>query len=604
MAKNKFLWGLCGGVIAGLLLTAAFVVSVSRAYAGRVLPGVSLGSIYVGGLTIPEARARFGENISRAVSERVRLTLNGELIDEPRFADLGVVVPRDALVSEAMAFGRRGDALTQVSEWTRGVSGVSLPVQYQLQPEKFREYIRAVIAPHATPPRDAGWTVSPAGALTFVPAASGNTISETELAQEIISRLLRNDRREIAVRTRAAQPGISDAAARALRGTVERVSTTPVVLTYGSDTREIPARALRPWITVEMGGTGPRVIFKRAPLEHYLRDEVASAVDRPPQNARFEFRDGRAQLFTPPEEGMALDARASADAIRASVEEGGAAVALAVKRAKPEISTTADLDRLGVQTLLARGESDFAGSPRNRMHNIRVGAARYHGVLISPGVEFSFNEQLGPVTAATGYKPELVIRENVTTPEYGGGLCQVSTTAFRAAILSGLKVTARKNHAYPVVYYGTPGFDATIYPPSPDLKFVNDTPGHILIQTRIEGTKLIFDFWGTSDGREVSVVGPTTYDRRANGALKATLTQQVFRDGQMIREDTFVSSYKSPKLFPHVLAANAERESWEQRVQRIAEKDRKAREEFERKQREAARARPTPAPRPSVQEGG
>jgi vancomycin resistance protein YoaR len=77
--------------------------------------------------------------------------------------------------------------------------------------------------------------------------------------------------------------------------------------------------------------------------------------------------------------------------------------------------------------------------------------------------------------------PELVIKKEGTVPEFGGGLCQVSSTAFRAAMNGGLPITQRRNHAYAVQYYAPQGTDATIYPGVVDLKFINDTPGDILI---------------------------------------------------------------------------------------------------------------------------
>ena len=115
-------------------------------------------------------------------------------------------------------------------------------------------------------------------------------------------------------------------------------------------------------------------------------------------------------------------------------------------------------------------------------------------MLIAPDEEFSFNRALGEVGPAQGYLPELVIKNNKTIPEYGGGVCQVSTTMFRAAVYSGLEVTERRPHAYPVKYYNPQGFDATVYSPSPDLKFKNNTGGWILIQTRIEGNNLFLNF--------------------------------------------------------------------------------------------------------------
>jgi vancomycin resistance protein YoaR len=171
--------------------------------------------------------------------------------------------------------------------------------------------------------------------------------------------------------------------------------------------------------------------------------------------------------------------------------------------------------------------------------------------LIKPEEEFSFNKIIGKVSPKKGYLPELVIKNNRTVAEYGGGLCQISTTCFRAALYSGLPITERRPHAYAVKYYNPQGTDATIYPPHPDLRFINDTPNYILIQTKIEGNILTFDFYGTDDGREVKIIGPYSYDKKRSGAMKAVVHQEIYRDGELDRKESFYSSYNSPALYPH-----------------------------------------------------
>ncbi len=298
-------------------------------------------------------------------------------------------------------------------------------------------------------------------------------------------------------------------------------------------------------------------------LADYLATTIVPAIDQEAENARFtlsssEEESSRVTQFGLPQNGQKLNLQKTAGNIAAKLAKHQRIIPLTIEVVPPDITTLADIERHGITSLLAIGESDFVGSPKNRKINIAVGAKRYNGLLISPGSEFSFNQYLGPINKAAGFLPELVIKNNVTTPEYGGGLCQVSTTAFRAALNAGLEITDRRNHAYAVSYYGTPGLDATIYPPSTDLKFKNNTPSYILIQTRIEGTKLFFEFWGTDDGREVAVDEPVVYGKQANGAVKAYVKQKVTMGDETLVDDTFYSRYKSPKLFPKVLAANGE----------------------------------------------
>lgn len=208
--------------------------------------------------------------------------------------------------------------------------------------------------------------------------------------------------------------------------------------------------------------------------------------------------------------------------------------------------------QLGISALVAEGTTDFRGSTSSRIHNINRALEQFQGLLIEPGEEFSFVENLGEVDGEHGYLPELVIKYDRTEPEYGGGICQVSSTLFRAAINAGLKITERKNHAYPVSYYRPYGMDATIYIPSPDLRFVNNTPGHLLIRAEIAGTKLSFRLYGTDDGRDVAIDGPHVLESNPDGSMKTTFSQTVTdASGETVIADEFKSSYKSPDLFPH-----------------------------------------------------
>lgn len=282
-------------------------------------------------------------------------------------------------------------------------------------------------------------------------------------------------------------------------------------------------------------------------------DELAEKTKKDPENARLKMEDGRVSVFSLSSSGQNLDAPSSVETLEKYLtsENYPGKIELPYKETRPEISTDS-IDNLGITSLIGEGVSNFAGSPKNRILNIKVAVKRFEGLLIKPGEEFSFVGNLGEVDAEHGYYPELVIKKDKTEPEFGGGVCQVSTTVFRAAINAGLEITARRNHAYPVGYYNPQGMDATVYVPRPDLRFINNTPSYILIEPRIEGNQLIFDFYGTDDGRKVEVIGPKILERNPDGSMKTTFTQQVYgKDGKLAREDVFNSSYDSPSKYPH-----------------------------------------------------
>ena len=209
------------------------------------------------------------------------------------------------------------------------------------------------------------------------------------------------------------------------------------------------------------------------------------------------------------------------------------------------------LEDMQIDSLLGQGKSNFAGSPANRRHNVATGAAKFNNVIIADGEEFSFAATLGEITAKTGYLPELVIKENKVIAELGGGLCQVSTTAFRAAIYAGLPILERRPHSYAVPYYSPQGMDSTIYPPHPDLKFKNDTGAPILIQTKIIKNDLIFNFFGKKQERIIKILGPNIYDKKTDGSMKAVFWREFYLGDTLQKKEPFYSVYASPSKFPH-----------------------------------------------------
>ncbi|MFH1427921.1 MAG: VanW family protein [Patescibacteria group bacterium] len=240
----------------------------------------------------------------------------------------------------------------------------------------------------------------------------------------------------------------------------------------------------------------------------YFNTIIIPEVDKIPVNARFEITNGRVTEFQASQDGRKLNIEKNIEKIEKEfifndslvLETSTSTINLIIEEIKSTIKT-GEINDLGINEIIGTGQSNFIGSPPNRRHNINVGAEAVNGLLIKPEEEFSLVKALGDITAASGYLPELVIKGNKTIPEYGGGLCQIGTTIFRAALASGLPITARQNHSYRVSYYEPAGKDAAVYDPWPDVRFINDTNFEILIQSRIEGNDLYFDFWGTKDGR-------------------------------------------------------------------------------------------------------
>lgn len=297
------------------------------------------------------------------------------------------------------------------------------------------------------------------------------------------------------------------------------------------------------------------------------------------EDALFTFQNNRVVAFRPSKDGQAVDTEALKNALRSKTvlivsaqKPQEVKLSIPIKILKPKV-TTEKANSLGIEELIGSGTSLFQGSIPSRVYNITLAATRLNGILVEPGEVFSFNKALGDVSAFTGYRQAYVIQNGRTVLGDGGGVCQVSTTFFRALLNTGLPIVERNAHAYRVGYYeqdSGPGFDATIYVPSVDLKFKNDTGSYILIQTAIDPTyyRLTFYLYGKKDGREVTLSkaiitsqspapAPLYQDdpTLSKGTVKQVdfaapganvyFTREVKKDGKMIISDKFTSSYRS-----------------------------------------------------------
>jgi vancomycin resistance protein YoaR len=306
--------------------------------------------------------------------------------------------------------------------------------------------------------------------------------------------------------------------------------------------------------------------------------KIVKAINRDPQNPKFEFDGTKVVEFQPALDGITLNTDkfkelfiSTLDKIAES-DDKNTSFDIPVTKKSPEVST-GQVNNLGIKELIGRGTSTYFHSISGRIFNVNLAASKINRTLVKPGDTFSFNQTLGDVSKLTGYKEAYIISEGRTILGDGGGVCQVSTTLFRAVLNAGLPITERAAHAYRVGYYeqnSPPGFDATVYSPSPDFKFKNDTPGYILIVAKNspKNYSLVFELYGASDGRVATtskpVVSnttpplPTVYqddptlptgitkqiDYAASGA-KVTFKYSVVRNGEAIYQKTFTSNYQS-----------------------------------------------------------
>jgi vancomycin resistance protein YoaR len=321
------------------------------------------------------------------------------------------------------------------------------------------------------------------------------------------------------------------------------------------------------------------------PAYHYsdqklnqLLAPLKKQIDIQPVIPLFNFENGKVVAFRVGSDGKELDE----DALKNEIIETFKNAALTNKtqqiamtmpiKTSHAASATDEANQLGIKELVAEGTSLFQGSPSERIFNISLAASRLNGIIIKPGQVFSFDQAVGDISTLSGYKQALVINDGKTELGDGGGVCQVSTTMFRAALNAGLPIVERHQHAYRVGYYeedSGPGIDAAIYSPTVDFKFKNDTGHALLIQTQLDLSqeRLTFALYGTKDDRQVNITTPVVLsqtpappplytddptlpvgqikqvDYSAAGA-DVYFTRTVTKEGKVIDYDKFTSDYQ------------------------------------------------------------
>lgn len=587
--------GVGTSVIVLLILLGLAYGLYAFSYSGNIFPNTIVAGVNVGGQNVETAETALTAKVRAFEEGTFTLTVaDTPIIVKPSEVDVSYDV--SATVAAAFSIGRRGDALQQFSDQLQAAfatTDVPLVVTYDEEAlSKFLDDLGHRLNDEAA---NAGVEYRK-GQVVITPEHGGSQFNRELLKQTIQEALAMATppSSDLTFPLEPFEPSIHTADVQQLLPHISSIVSKDILLTFEEEKFTLTPDQLTEWIQLTSPGSITRstvegfldsssailIDVDRQKITAYAKT-VAGEIAQEPVDAKLAIKDGKATVFSAAKDGRSLDEPATVESIatvltqRRTTATAGKTIAqesikLPVKVTKPAV-TTSTVEDLGIKELIGTGTTDFSGSPSNRIHNINTGTRYLNGWLIKPGDEFSTVRALGAVDGSTGYLPELVIKENKTIPEFGGGLCQVSTTLFRAVMNAGLPVTERLNHSYRVSYYERgigPGLDATVYLPRPDFRFKNDTPGWILVQGTVKGNNLTFELYGTSDDRTATIDGPhtlsttaappTVYETNASLApgeqkevghahpgATTTATYTVKRGGEVINQQTFTSKYKA-----------------------------------------------------------
>lgn len=495
------------GAITGVVFVAALLVVPMAIFQNTAKPGTELFGVDLSYKNAEEINEIISQRIEEFIKKPQEIIVEGRRLKVPlKEVNLEINIPETLSQIEYITLNKAG--LTDVFGNLNASKKINpyIGIDEELLIQKLKKEIGAESV------QNANIRIDQHAGLSVLEGKSGLEIKNSKLLSDIHKNLLGLRSQKIAVETFIKEPDVKAADLLAQMEDIEKKLTGTKTLISENKEFKLQLVDYPDWVSFGRDEKGIKIKISRAGIEEFVDAVIKDEVEYEAENAEISRDEQGLVIFNGTvSDGRVIQRILLAQILELAVNENVDTVKIPTKTMHGSLAASENLQKLGIKELIGVGHTTFYGSTMNRIHNIRTGIQKYNGLLIAPGETFSFNDHLGKVDASTGYLQELTIKPEGTLPEYGGGLCQVSTTIYRAALFSGLPIVEREPHSYAVSYYTQLlgyGLDATVYPGVHDVKFINDTPGHIVIQAYADGMHAYYKFYGTSDGRGVTLEGP------------------------------------------------------------------------------------------------
>lgn len=589
-----------GSILLMVALLIVTVLSYQVAYLGKIYPGVNIGGVNIGNKTKTEARVILDTHFTTFKKAGVAFSFNNE-VKNYQADDLGINFQPELALDQAYRIGREENLIHGLVQKIKAWKGdFDLNPNLTINETKVDEALNYFAQKIPNPPLPVKVSFLK-NIIEVREPTDGELLDINDARSKLFSTLNTFSVSPIPLKTQIIQSRISSADLQNYRQKLQTLVDNPLKLAFGNRTWTLKGEDLAKLVAITSQKTQQSLnvflLNQNYQIEkiHRTTDQagnfsldlnpesldsfvkgISHEINQEPKDAKFTFTGGRVSIFSPSQDGQNLDENDTKEKIKtvfSSILPNSKPepIALKVDLTKSQV-TTESVNNMGIKELIGSGTTTFFHSIPNRAANIALASSRINGTLVAPGEIFSMSKTVGEVDSTTGYKEAYIISEGKTQLDFGGGVCQVSTTLFRTALNSGLPIVERHPHAYRVGYYeqnSPAGIDASVYFPNVDFKFKNDTKNYILIQTIFEGSRsaLTFNFYGTNDGRRVTMTKPVIsnqtppppdlnqddptlplgtvkqVDFAAWGAT-TNFSRTVTRNGEVIISDSFYSRYQ------------------------------------------------------------
>lgn len=490
----------------------------------RIVWHTSVGSIPVGGKTVDEARRIIRQQIDDYLKTDIPVQTGTQTYSLSHQAVEPVYQIEEAL-DKAYRIGKdKGYLQNALQRFLSLFSTRTVRLNVWFNEERLKTAVtEAVPLFRDQKPLDAGVTLKKSR-FVVIPGKEGMGFDEPTLITAYRNLLEKQTHETLNIQSIRRQPDIDDAMAIKVAQIANNVVGRFLVMRYSYDgynydSWTLSLREVRDWFEFrkekELNNYNLYVVLNNDKIRRHISRRIAPYMYVAKEDIIIHSVDGKPVIEGIAKDGYYLDLRRSVKSINDCISmeridtSGNLVVWLDVAHLTGGVANPDN--EFGISDVLATGVTDFYGSPENRKFNIKHASSRFQNIILHPGERFSFIKYMGKVDSANGFLKELVIVDGDSTePQYGGGICQVSSTLFRTIFFAGLPVISRVSHSFEVKYYRPPGLDATIFDPYPNLVFENDTKNLLLIQNYVDlnRTKMYFKFFGKKDGRRMRFEGP------------------------------------------------------------------------------------------------
>ena len=364
--------------------------------------------------------------------------------------------------------------------------------------------------------------------------------------------------RPLVLPTRSVAPDITQAETdAALTEVALRVAGAPVTVSVADRTVSLPASTLVANASF-VAQDGKLVLQLNGPALVAAVLAQTPGLLTPASDARFDFQND-APVLVPGTPGTTIDPNALAAAVATAASSPTQRTTTVSLVPSDPAQSTAALQALGIKEIVSEFATPLTSEPR-RTVNITVGASKINGDLVRPGETFSLGAALSPIDPAHGYIDAGAIVDGDHVQALGGGLSQVSTTTYNAAFFAGFEDVAHTPHSEWFTRYPE-GREATIFYPTLDMKWKNNTPYGALIQAWVADNQMHVRIWGTkywtvtsTTGPRSSVHAPTTVysqsptctpQQAGNPGFTVTVTRQLSLNGEVKESTSRTTTYKA-----------------------------------------------------------